>query len=393
MPSKANTLPIAGLFSLALAIRACWVFGYNSELVWPDEFRFWAEIVNLITEHTFRWRNKYAHDMPLTAIILAMPAYFGGVSAVKISLIVVSSLTVLAVRYLAKLVYPGSIAGYTAGLTAACYPFLVYYSGLVLSETLFIFFLMLFFIQLLGCAGSFRASALLGLLAGLCHLTRPTLLYFLPVFAGYFLIRTKSISGCLTFLVLFCLTVSPWVIRNYIHFDTLLISTSGSGQVLWEGNNPWNQTGGVADPAWGYNENLPENLNELETDLWKKEQALEYIQENFKQFNVLAFKKLVRFWHLWPNDQQFQSRFYLLVSLLSFGPVLLLALSSTLLLRHRWKLTIILWLFVGYYTLLHAITIGSIRYRLPLEPLLIVLASGSIAAIINKLRTLRKTGR
>jgi len=41
-------------------------------------------------------------------------------------------------------------------------------------------------------------------------------------------------------------------------------------------------------------------------------------------------------------------------------------------------------LFVIYYSLIHAITIGSIRYRLPLEPLLIAIGSAGLSKMASK---------
>ena len=68
----------------------------------------------------------------------------------------------------------------------------------------------------------------------------------------------------------------------------------------------------------------------------------------------------------------------------SFTPLLLLALSSLFVLRRLWCDTILIWLFVCYYTALHMATIGSLRYRLPLEPLLLVLAATCLSVLIKE---------
>jgi hypothetical protein len=45
-----------------------------------------------------------------------------------------------------------------------------------------------------------------------------------------------------------------------------------------------------------------------------------------------------------------------------------------------------IYLVVGYFTLVHIVTIASLRYRLPLEPLLIILAAEPLAALIALVR-------
>ena len=64
--------------------------------------------------------------------------------------------------------------------------------------------------------------------------------------------------------------------------------------------------------------------------------------------------------------------------------MLLLALSSIFVLRGLWRDTILIWLFVFYYTSLHMVTIGSLRYRLPLEPLLLALAAAGLSVLIKE---------
>ena len=75
---------------------------------------------------------------------------------------------------------------------------------------------------------------------------------------------------------------------------------------------------------------------------------------------------------------------YRWIAFASFAPVLVLSLASVFALRGRWKDSIVLWLFVCYYTALHMITIGSLRYRLPLEPLLLALAAVCLTGLIGK---------
>ena len=154
--------------------------------------------------------------------------------------------------------------------------------------------------------------------------------------------------------------------------------------MLWEGNNPYNVTGGVAGGDLRYLEEMPPGLDELEQDRWQRDRAVAFIREHPGRFARLALKKFVRFWNIWPNAPGFDRGMYRWVAFASFTPVLLLALSSLYVLRMRWRQTVLIWLFICYYTAIHMVTIGSLRYRLPLEPLLLALAAAALSGMISR---------
>ena len=86
-----------------------------------------------------------------------------------------------------------------------------------------------------------------------------------------------------------------------------------------------------------------------------------------------------------------------MLSVLSFGPVALLALFYLLRWGWReWPRICPLLLFIGYLTAVHMVTVGSVRYRLPIEPFLIVLAAPVFRRILGFVGGLfgdRTTGR
>ena len=116
-----------------------------------------------------------------------------------------------------------------------------------------------------------------------------------------------------------------------------------------------------------------------------KEAALRYIESNPAAFVRAAARKFVRFWNIVPNAAEFHGGLYALISAASFGPVLLLALIAAVRRRRQWRMLAPLYLIVGYFTFVHVVTIASLRYRLPIEPLLIVLAAEPLGALVNTL--------
>ena len=77
--------------------------------------------------------------------------------------------------------------------------------------------------------------------------------------------------------------------------------------------------------------------------------------------------------------------------MLSFVPVALLALFY--LLRWGWReLARIgpIVLFIGYLTGIHMVTIGSVRYRVPMEPFVMVFAAVAAARLLRSHSALRQ---
>ncbi len=369
-----------------LVLRLIYLFYAGDELVFPDEQRFWSVAQSLAERWTFVWEGARAHDMPLTSLLLApfAGANGAGLLGAKILFVILSSCTIFIVGSLALHFSDTKLTAWIAGLAAAIYPFFVYYSVLILSETLFLFFVSLFFLLLLR--GSSRALAAASIIAGLAHLTRPTLSLFLPAVVVWLRLREGvAWKHLLLSASLFCLVILPWGVRNIDALGEFHLGTANSGHVLWEGNNPYNTTGGVAAGNLRYLDEMPEDLGELESDGWQRDRAVEFIKGNPGRFLRLAGKKFLRFWNVWPNAPGFDRGAYRWIAFASFMPVLILSLTSVVVLRERWRDTIIVWLFVLYYTALHMVTIGSLRYRLPLEPLLMAFAAACLARLAGRM--------
>jgi hypothetical protein len=182
--------------------------------------------------------------------------------------------------------------------------------------------------------------------------------------------------------------MSPWWIHNYVKYDAFVRLSLGDGHVLYSGNNLHNTTGGgIANGL--ETDDLDSTIFDHLTDPIlrneaKKDAALKFIQENPARFIELAGKKFVRFWRLWPFASEYQSNTIIFVSLLSYGNVLFLSLLF--LFNHAKTLFRQLspfFIFTGYLTLIHIVTIGSIRYRLPIEPFLIILAAMQVCNMVK----------
>jgi len=63
-----------------------------------------------------------------------------------------------------------------------------------------------------------------------------------------------------------------------------------------------------------------------------------------------------------------------------------IALIGELLWRRTARALLPIYLLIGYFTLVHVVTIASLRYRLPIEPFLIVMAAYPIGRMAEAAR-------
>jgi 4-amino-4-deoxy-L-arabinose transferase-like glycosyltransferase len=130
----------------------------------------------------------------------------------------------------------------SAGLFYALDPHLILYANHLLSETLFVFFCMVFFFFMVKAISKKPTNKkmwfaiLAGLWLGMATLVKP-ISQFLPViivcffaFAPTQIKKGLKLSG--VFILVFVLVTFPWLLRNYLTFDVLSISSSSDYNLL-----------------------------------------------------------------------------------------------------------------------------------------------------------------
>ena len=141
----------------------------------------------------------------------------------------------------------GPRAAVAASVIAAIYPPLVWMPAYVLSETLYSS-LALGAVLLLDVAvdhaedmGSGRAGGALaliaGLLTGIAILTRPAMIFFLPL-AVIWLVRRHRTILAVALTAAAIAVVAPWTARNVRTYGTFVLVASEGGVTFWTGNHP-----------------------------------------------------------------------------------------------------------------------------------------------------------
>jgi len=140
----------------------------------------------------------------------------------------------------------GPRAAVAAAAIAAVYPPLVWMPSYVLSETLFSVLALaaartMQSLPLPAYGSQLPASGLRlpasALLTGLALLTRPVMLFFLPL-AAIWIWRKRSLADAAIFLLLAALCVAPWTLRNHRVYGRWIAVASEGGVTFWTGNHP-----------------------------------------------------------------------------------------------------------------------------------------------------------
>lgn len=304
------------LLGAALRVAFCfYVVGFHAPLR-GDEIDYHAIAVSISSGKGFsnELGQATASRPPLWSGILA--AFYlispspetGRILALLLSICAVA-LTYFAARTIfseSKIVAPLSAA------LVAVDPALGFLSGYVLSENLYILFVLLVAIIFgsgLSSEYSWKRFLFGGLVVGLGSLARPTLALFGIFFAfSYFLGGSGTIRLRLTRVSLLCfgilIVLAPWTIRNASKLGSPVIFSTHGGITFYQGNNEIVRDepayrGGVAPLASlpGWNE-IISNDGEIERDREAWRLGLQFVANNFGSLPRMVLWKFVRFWRL-----------------------------------------------------------------------------------------------
>jgi 4-amino-4-deoxy-L-arabinose transferase-like glycosyltransferase len=277
-----------------------------------------------------------------------------------------------------------------AAAWAACYPFAIFLSTVLLSESVFTFLLLA---QLLCGVKQVESlsrgdrlqwpicwAACTGVMCALAFLVRPSWLLILPISAMLLpvlasqptgvgrrsnLIRCAASSA--TLILVGVIALVPWWIRNWNVTGRFVPTTLWVGASLYDG---WNEHATGASnmdfmnqpEKYGLDDSL-NRMSEWEQDRYLRAKAWQFAKENPGRVIELAAIKFMRFWNPLPNAAEWHSWPLRLLSLLSCGPTLVLLLLGAWRQRRRWRVVAMLAGPVAYFCLIHLVFVSSVRYR------------------------------
>jgi 4-amino-4-deoxy-L-arabinose transferase-like glycosyltransferase len=324
-----------------------------------------------------------------------------------------------------RLIHPA--AGLVGAALTAFYTYFIYYSVALMTEPFFIIAVMLSLYLSVLLTERLRRSAThvkdntgetgrvlkkdeillalaLGLSLAVAILLRQLFLLFIPVlflWLAWFCPRRKLYLFLLPVGVI-AAAILPFTVYNSSRFDTFVLLNTNAGFALFWSNHPVyaNQFEPIL-PSGSYYQLIPRELRHLDEAALDKALlglGLKIIIEDPARYFSLSISRIPTLFQFWPSsDSSFISNFSRVTSfgiLLPFMVVGFLA-SIIRLIKNEYKESrpylFLIIAFLVFYILLHLLSWSLIRYRLPVDALLVIFAGYALVELINHIRERRLT--
>jgi 4-amino-4-deoxy-L-arabinose transferase-like glycosyltransferase len=312
----------------------------------------------------------------------------GSLQAAKWVQLLVSALLVPALGRVGIAAF-GRRAGLTAAGLAAFYPELVWFAAHFWVENLFVVLVWWGFERVLAADARARTGPALaaGALWGLAVLARETLLYFVPVTAVWLAWRHRAEGGLrrAAALVLGTLVVvAPWTWRNWVEYRAFIPVSTAGGLNLFQGNAPLSRqevydeyyavVGSVAQYRYALRRGM-ESIRDRQPT-WIFEKLAEQMPMFWEAESMAAIHVKRGAYGPVPHGWAIFFALVLLLPYLALLPPLVAGLAG---LRYG-RATVLLAGFLVYYNLLHVVTHGFNRYRLPVMPVVFLFSAWAVSA-------------
>ncbi|TKB90005.1 MAG: glycosyltransferase family 39 protein [Nitrospira sp.] len=341
---------------------------------------------------------------PLYAILIAFGSWMFGHDqlTIKVLQIVADSATTCVVMLIAREILGFRTALISGGLLIV-YPFSIYASTYIGSETLFTFFLSCCILFFLWATSSSRLAwyLLAGCMLGVATLIRGTTQFF-PLLTPVLLallhrtISKRVIVGYLGFCFCFALMIAPWTVRNYLVLKEIVPVALASTPFLQGSHEDFL----TIEAKKGYPKYLlelkergisapPPGAGPVATDRYWFRAGLEKykIRAETDPLSFIPFM-LQKFGRMWYATESGRNHVIILFANL---PLYIFAIVGVISLFGQRRAPQSIWILlfvIAYFALLHVISLPLFRYVLPIMPYVIVLASMGILVCFDRLKEL-----
>ncbi len=428
--SKDGPLPTQGLLekrtTLALLLATI-IVRTVSLVLWPDAlaadpdgYRAIAE--NLVQHQTFgNHDSPTAYRPPLYPLLLVPCVAMASNSRLAIGALHVA-LGLATVWFTYRL---GRTCGlerwaWWAALLVALDPILLAQSALVMTETLAAFLAVASLVWIAQTGRSDRVVHALaaGAFAGLAILCRPTFLPWACAAGLLFLVAKPAAMAkarlSLAFVGAMAVVVSPWAVRNQIHFGRPIVTTTHGGYTLLLANNPffyehlrrapWGTVwrSDAMDRQWSAEMPRGSPREEIHADRLAYAKAIQAIRNEPEMFCYACLVRIGRLFSPLPHQTVAEESMARRLSRYAVGiwytTVLALAVIGASVAARRWRDPSSLgWvsclLLVVCFTAVHTLYWTDMRMRAPLMPAIAAFAAAGTRVLwdlTNRRKVLRK---
>ena len=214
------------------------------------------------------------------------------------------------------------------------------------------------------------------------------------------------VPGFVVATSLIILLIVPWTVRNYLAFGTLVPLNTNAGYAFFWGNHPIYGTDFVGIlPGDGptYLDLIPTELrplNEAELDRALLKLGIGFVQADPVRYMLLSVSRTREYFKFWPSAES--GMVSNLARVGSFGLALPFMLYGLWVAIQRWRQPmhaqqrahmLLLWSFMIIYTAIHLLTWTLIRYRLPVDAVLLLFAALGVVDLLERQQLLKNNNR
>ena len=407
VPTRERRL-LAGAMALGFAIVIAYVVDHRFHALVGDQpeydmqgayftmGKFWWSTTPFGVEHATAWKAP------------VYPAWVGfwyellGRSATRVEYVqaFLAPVTVFLTWLLARRLFDARVAIVSA-FVVAVFPLAWEFYGLLYPEALAIPLTTLIILLFLGSEPRPKRAIGIGALVGVALLVRPTSFFlFAGILVAWWVASGPKRAIAMTALAVgvAVLVVVPWTIRNYVVADGF-IPISVQDAATYGTFNEVSANDPDQPYAWRYHvvttdellvDGEPLNDSELRSEL--QDRAFDYIADHPDSVPKAFFwNGLTRFWDVrqpkWPRAEvPFEGRSLTVatVGLVMYYVLLPLALLGLWRARHRREVVLPILALALAASVVFTVQ-GGTRYRAPLEPLIVVLASSFAVPAFSRL--------
>lgn len=295
--------------------------------------------------------------------------------------------------------------GLAAALFTAVYIYFIYYAVTLMTEPFYIVGIMASLYLTILMAQSerkqvLRYALLLGLILGATVLLRQLYMLIIPfqllwlLWARYKYNGRVPIAETLLAGMVVVIMVLPFTYYNYSRFDRFVLLNTNSGYAFFVGNHPYHGTRFV--PILDdYRPLIPDDMVLTEYDEASLDQeflrrGLQFVIEDPGRYILLSLSRIPIYFTFWPSagsglisNISRVGSFGLMLPFMLYGLMLALYRNwSKSLLSHPLTLLLLLALL---YTAIHVLTWTLIRYRLPVDAVMVVFAGLGLVDLVHRL--------
>ncbi|MGH2536725.1 MAG: hypothetical protein ACRDHL_04965 [Candidatus Promineifilaceae bacterium] len=286
-----------------------------------------------------------------------------------------------------------------AAAGAAVYAYFVLFAAQLMTETFYIAAVLASLERSLALEGAIRraqripaaAAAGLGLSLGIATLLRQSILPWVAVlflylaWLGWRGRRLRSVVKRLglTAGVLLAFAL-PFTVRNYMAYGEFLLLNSNAGYAMYSAQHPMHGVHFQAYAAAPLPADIgPRPETEAEWDQFLMRRGLEFVIAEPGRYALLSLSRLADYFMFWPAPET--GTLHTIGRVGSFGLFLPLMTWGLWLSRHAWLRFRLLYLFMAFYSLLHILTWAMVRYRLPVDSILLLFAALPLSELAFRL--------